>query len=245
MAVELRRRIKGMRGRRDELVHDVIDGLFVFDSGEVPRSIFGIERLGHVKPVEPHLMRIDLLVPESAVVVAGLLPQLREERVERCFIAHVARTVVQREQRTPRTNVVEIVFRLLVGQHAPVGLHDGVVIAQRIVEEIGTVVRLARVHHGQQFESRGVVPLDFAGGDAVERHGRGVAGDLALDHADGKRRGGIVEVSARGAGGGQHAQDRYQQSFHAVLVSWFSFRLWVLRYSAGDMWYCSRKQRLK
>lgn len=79
-----------MRGHDDELIHDVVNSLLVLAPGEVPHGILGVERLGHVQPVEPHLVRVDLLVPESPVGVAGLRLQLGVERVERHLIAHVS-----------------------------------------------------------------------------------------------------------------------------------------------------------
>ena len=245
VAVKPRGGVVGVRGHDDELVHDVVDSFLVPGPGEVPRGILGVERLGHVQSVEPHLVRVDLLVPEAPVGVAGLLLQLGVERVERHLIAHVARAVVQFEKGAPGTDVVEVVFRLPIGQHLPAGTHDRVEITLGIGRELLDAVHPAGIRDGEQFESRGVVPLHLPGGNAVEVRRRRVADDFARGHADGGRVSGFVQCAGRGAGGGQRTQrGRDQTFFHAVLVS-SCFRLCVLRYSAGDMWYCSRKQRLK
>ena len=246
VAVKPRRGVIGMRGHDDELIHDVVDSLLVLAPGEVPHGILGVERLGHVQPVEPHLVRVDLLVPESPVGVAGLRLQLGVERVERHLIAHVSRAVVQFEKGASGTDVVEVVFRLPISQHLSAGTHDRVEITLGIGRELLNAVHPAGIGDGEQFETRGVVPLHLPGGNAVEVRRRRVAEDFARGHADGGRVSGFVQCAGRGAGGGQRAQcGRNQTFFHAILVSWSCFRLCVLRYSAGDMWNCSRKQRLK
>ena len=49
----------------------------------MPHRILGIERLRHVQPIEPHLLRIDLLVPESSLFRARLRAELFTKPVSR------------------------------------------------------------------------------------------------------------------------------------------------------------------
>ena len=74
-------------------------------------------------------MRIDLFVPEATVIVARMLLQLHEQCVEHGMETRLARPLGNREQRTPRANMVEVVIARLVGNNRVVGPHDGVIIA--------------------------------------------------------------------------------------------------------------------
>ena len=76
------------------------------------------ERRRHVDPVRPHLMRIDLLVPEAAVRGARLGHQLRAQRVQHLAIALLLGGVPgfgqQREQHLAHVHVVQDVLVRLV-----------------------------------------------------------------------------------------------------------------------------------
>ena len=220
MAVEPRSRIERVASDQHELADDVgLQTVELLAFAQLAHGILGIERLGHVESVEPHLVRIGQLVPKSPVVVAGMLLQLTEKRVENLGVTCLARTLGQDEKGSAGADMVEIVLLFLVGQHRRVGPHDGIVIAPGILVEIGAVVSVGRVDHGQQFKPCRVVPLDFAWGDSVERRGRRVAGDFAFGHPHGQRYGRIEQAAASRAGssGKQQRRKRKEQgSFHLI-----------------------------
>ena len=60
--------------------------------------ILHIKGLGHVSAVQPDLVGIDLLVPEVALLRAGLGLQLAADRLNGVAVALVAGQVVQRKQ---------------------------------------------------------------------------------------------------------------------------------------------------
>ena len=252
VAVESRFGVVGMVRDGGELADDILAVRrtgHILPVGKVAHDILRVEGFGHVEAVQPHLVRVDLLVPEAAVGIARLLLQLHEERIQHLPVTRLARAVVELEERTPRADVVEVVLRLAVGQHLAVRPHDRVVVAVRIADQLRSIVGRTRIADRQQFQSRGVVPLHLPGGDSVEGRRRRIAGDFALRHPQSQRFAGVVQRPARGTRGRGNGTRRRKknQSFHTLLVSlsWFCFRLCVLRYSAGDMRYCSRKQRLK
>ncbi len=151
-------------------------------------------------------MGIDLLVPETAVIVAGMLLQLPEKRVEHLGIARLAGTLGDDEERAAGANMIEVVLLFLVGNDRSVGPHDGVIVAQGIVVEIGTPVSIGGIDHGQQFQTGSIIPFDLALGNAIERRGRRMTGDFALDHPYGQRLVPVEERPAPRAGNGERQQ---------------------------------------
>ena len=66
-----------MARREEELSRDIVDRSRVTMTHGIPR----IEGFGHVQSVEPHLLRIDLLVPQSAFRRARMCSQLVAQTV--------------------------------------------------------------------------------------------------------------------------------------------------------------------
>ena len=75
------------------------------------RRVLRQERRRHVHAVRPHLVRVDLLVPEAAVAGARLGVELRAQHVQHLAVAFLVGRVggrgVQREQHLAHVDVVE------------------------------------------------------------------------------------------------------------------------------------------
>src|SRR5512140_2959865 len=69
--------ITGVLVDEDELVHDIVVVTGLSGHDRVP----GIEWFGHEQSIQPHLIWIDLFMPESPFVRPGLVLQLLPERI--------------------------------------------------------------------------------------------------------------------------------------------------------------------
>jgi hypothetical protein len=107
---------------QQELPGDVVEGGRLAEGARV----LGVERLRHVQPVEPHLLRVDLLVPEAALGRARLRAELRAQRVERPPVARLLGALVQAEEQAALRDLVEVELRDVVALDRPVGLHEAV-----------------------------------------------------------------------------------------------------------------------
>ena len=101
----------------DAALHLVVAGL-----------ILHVEGLGHVGAVQPHLPRIDVLVPEVALLGAGLGEQLAADGVDGLAVLLVPEDVVQDEQVLALIHVVQVVLLGVVGL-------DGAVLLHKVVDE--------------------------------------------------------------------------------------------------------------
>ena len=73
-------------GNEDELVCYMVPCLSLILPGEESVDIFRAERLCHEQSVEPHLMRIDLLMPISTLACARMGCKLLPQSVSGCEI---------------------------------------------------------------------------------------------------------------------------------------------------------------
>ena len=99
----------------DAALHLVVAGL-----------IFHVEGLGHIGAVQPDLPRVDVLVPEVALLGAGLGQQLAADGVDGLAVFFVPEDVVEGEQVLALIHVVEVVFLRVVGLDGAVLLHEEV-----------------------------------------------------------------------------------------------------------------------
>ncbi len=85
----------------------------------IPESIFGIKGSSHVEAVEPHLVRVDLLVPETALRSSGLGFELLPECMDHLLIYRIPRQVVEQEDHLAGVYMVKVVVLLFVcGYHS-------------------------------------------------------------------------------------------------------------------------------
>ena len=69
-----------------------------------------MERQTHVQTIEPDLVGVDALVPETAAGGARLVAQLFFQRFNGLAVARLAGLVIQGIQRAARRDVVQVVF---------------------------------------------------------------------------------------------------------------------------------------
>jgi hypothetical protein len=65
-------RIADMSLDGGKLAGNIVEGTVFMEE----RCILRIERQRHIDPVQPHLLRVFLFMPETALRCAGLIPQL-------------------------------------------------------------------------------------------------------------------------------------------------------------------------
>ena len=123
-----------------------IDEVF-FDQGELPGNIikvfrllienfvFSVKRRGHVQTVEPHLVRVSLLVPKAVLLCAGLAGELSAERVGgfTVLVATGFGLLTQRQQHPSARHIIEVVFIDAVRADAAIGSDVTVHVAQDVV----------------------------------------------------------------------------------------------------------------
>ena len=94
-----------MTFHQDELLRDVVEvGVFVKGCG-----ILGTKRFGHEKAVEPHLRRVDLLVPEAAIGSARVSFQLFAQERGGFAVFFVAGVFIKEQKHSTGENIVEVV----------------------------------------------------------------------------------------------------------------------------------------
>ena len=76
---------------------------------------FRQERAGHVNAVQPHLLGIELLVPEAALRRRRLTLYLLDESAARLFVFRLARRLEQPQRRAPHADHIQIIFFRLIG----------------------------------------------------------------------------------------------------------------------------------
>ena len=86
------------------------------------------ERRAHVQAVEPHLIRVPLLVPEAAFLGARMLAHLLAQELDGLAVLFVLRLRVEQEQRLAGVDAVDVVLVLVVRADRAVGLDNAVVI---------------------------------------------------------------------------------------------------------------------
>ena len=126
-----------------------------------PSCIFGIERLGHIQPVQPYLVRIHGLVPEYPVSCTRLAVKLCAHLPEHTAVSLLPCHPVQAEEHPGRADMVHIEGRFLVLVHRAVLPGYCVGPFLNIFYGIVQVIALCHIHERQEFESGSIVPLQF------------------------------------------------------------------------------------
>ncbi len=87
------------------------------------------ERLGilrkeggrHIQSIEPHLERINLFVPKSALACSRVSPQLGRKQMRRLLIPRLPGLTKQREKHLALINLIEIILFQHIRSDAPPG----------------------------------------------------------------------------------------------------------------------------
>ena len=104
------------------------------------RGVLGVKRFAHVEAVEPHLRRVDLLVPEAAFGSARMCLQLFAEEGGGFPVFFLAGGFVKEEEIAAGKNVIDVVLVERVGANGAV-VGDEVVDAALDEVEVLFVVR--------------------------------------------------------------------------------------------------------
>ena len=164
-----------------------VDGVSVF-RGIVNGRIVGVEGLGHVQAVQPHLMGVGLLVPEAPFAGAGMVLELVAQGLHGGHPAGIAGAVVEDEEGVAGADVVGVEVGLLVLVDDAGGVHRSFVPVLHVIENVlipgSLAVCLPYFEEGHQLEAGGVVPLEPSL-HPVEVCAVGAAGHLSADHAQG------------------------------------------------------------
>jgi hypothetical protein len=97
--------------------HKLVDNIIEYRRHVIPRGIFGIKRPCHIQAIQPHLVGVDLFVPESAAEGAHLMLKLVDQNTDRSSIPRVAGRLKQWEQQPARVNLIQVIFIYLVAAY--------------------------------------------------------------------------------------------------------------------------------
>ena len=117
-----------------------------------------IKRFGHVQPIQPHLLRVDLFVPEAAFSGARLRAELTTQRFNGGAVAGVFRPGQERKEQPPLIDLVEIELVFLVANDGTLGIDEAVHVAADVIGIVGPTRRFANAVNRQQDQAGGVVP---------------------------------------------------------------------------------------
>ena len=105
---------------------------------------FRQERAGHINAVQPHLLGVELFVPEAALRRRRLTLDLLDEAAAGLLILRLARRLEQPQRRAPHADHIQIVFVRLIGQNLAVRGH--VLIHVRLGRVVKAAVARRRVN---------------------------------------------------------------------------------------------------
>ena len=108
--------VSGVPLNSDDLMSHIVEPCRLVES----RGELGIERGGHIDTVQPHLVGIDLLVPEAPFLSAWMGPQLLPQQRSSLFVALVTGGFVQEEQQLALVDLVKIVLFRTIGPDAAI-----------------------------------------------------------------------------------------------------------------------------
>ena len=126
---------------------------------EIP-GIFGIEGHGHIQAVQPHLVRVNLFVPETAFRIAGLVQQLPVQLFNRLEIFIFRGDTHQLEQGPSGTDMVQGIIGLLIPAANGTGRVDkGIVPVFHIRKRVLEALLIRAIQKGLQLQASGIIPF--------------------------------------------------------------------------------------
>ena len=121
--------------------------------------VLHVEGLGHVGAVQPHLPRVDVLVPEIPLFGAGLGGQLAADGLDGLAVLFIPKDIVQGEQVFALIHVIQIVLLGVVGLDGAILLHKGINEALGEVQILLVAGGLVQAQAGRDHAAVDVVPL--------------------------------------------------------------------------------------
>jgi hypothetical protein len=171
-------------------------------------AVLGEKRGSHVDTIEPHLVRVDVLVPKAALFGAGMTAHLAAQKFESFLVTLLVRRVfrigVEDEKDLARVDVVDVVRLGMIAGDVAFAVDESIDAALGVVEIAG-VARLLRCgDEAFEHETAVVRPLfSIAAGVTIEN---GVA------HA-GRPRFGCRLGFLRGRRGAGHTHQKGRRDF--------------------------------
>ena len=155
VVIETGLRIAQVPRNKQELTSNIVHRRRI----SMTQRVLRIERLGHVQAVEPHLLRIDLLVPESALRRSRLRSKLLAECVRRLRVSNVVSGLEQKKQHSSFVDLIEIELGWAIALDRAIGMHERIDALLQVARILAIVRRVANALDPEQDETRGVVPL--------------------------------------------------------------------------------------
>ena len=123
MAVEAGLFVIRMLVGQAQLPYGVVDALRALARRQ---RVFEVKGRRHVQPVEPHLLRIAFLMPETAIRRARLLTELPAQRIGGGAIPRIARLLIEEQELFAVADIIQIEGIVGVIADASLGVDKGV-----------------------------------------------------------------------------------------------------------------------
>ena len=88
----------------------LIDDVCIILRAIITESILCIKRSSHIKSVQPHLMRINFLVPKTAIIITGLSFKLAVKQIERFLVFRIFGLLINTEKNFPGIDAIQTVI---------------------------------------------------------------------------------------------------------------------------------------
>ena len=141
--------------------HKLIDYIRISLRKIITERIFRVERSSHINAVQPHLMRVNLFVPEAAIRIARLPFELAVKQIERFLILRILRLLINTEKDFTGVDTVETVIGQLISGNRPVFMYHCVCISDGVITNLLIAIRIIYIEHSPQFKSVTIVPFQF------------------------------------------------------------------------------------
>ena len=139
----------------------LIDNILIILYTVVTKSIFGIERCSHINAIQPHLIGINFLMPETSILIAWMGIELATQQVYSFLIFLIFRLFINTKQEFTRVQTVNVIFMQFISLDASIIVYHCVCVSQRIVEYLFISISIIHIQHSLQFQSMTIVPFQF------------------------------------------------------------------------------------
>ena len=157
MFEQIRLRVVRMAGGHQELIDHVLISIHFI----VAIGIFGIEGSTHVHAIEPHLVRIDLLVPETSIGIARLSIELASKQVQCFLVLHIFGLFIDAEKDFPRIHTIKAILFQLIFLDGTVVVDHRIGVCQGIVIKLLVAIAIVHVEHGLKLQPMTIIPLQL------------------------------------------------------------------------------------
>ena len=137
----------------------LIDNISIIIHTVVTVSILRIKWLPHIKPIQPHLILINLLVPETAIGITRMRIQLTAQQIQ-CFLVFlVLSLLVNTEKHLSGIQTVNIIFLQFISFDRAILMNHCISISHSIIKKLLITVCIIYIQHSLKFQAMTVIPL--------------------------------------------------------------------------------------